>query len=144
MKTITINGLTINADFKKLAKEIKNLYPIQHDIHADESVEENNAEEDSGFHQTVGEWNECTTRLEEGLEDLENRFETIASESLVFTKKNRLALNRRQVLLAGDHIIGYSDHHGSHQYNYPIIEVILLKDNEAVLILSSKLHQSPF
>ena len=144
MKTIVINGLTIKGDFKKLAKEIKQRYPIKHDIHADESAEENNTEEDSGYRQTVGEWNECTTRLEEGLEDLENRFETIASESLVFTKKNRLALNRRQVLLLGDHILRYSSEYGSHNYEHPIIEVVLLKDSEATLMLSTKTQQDSF
>lgn len=144
MKTITINGLTINADFKKLAKEIKQRYPIRHDIHADESIEDDDIDEDSSYNQTIDEWNECSTRLEEGLQDLENRFETIASESLVFTKKNRLALNRRQVLLLGDHILSYSSEYGSHNYEHPIIEVVLLKDNEATLMLSTKTQQDPF
>jgi len=144
MKEIIINGLTIKADFKKLAKAIKDQYPIQHDIHADESSEEGDYNEESIYHQTIAEWNESTTRFEEGLQDLYNRFESITSESLVFTKKNKLALNRRQILLEGNHILRYSSEYGSHNYQYPIIEVVLLKDNEAILMLSTKTQQEPF
>ncbi len=137
MKTISVKGIIVSYDLKKLANEVNNI------IYDRENYVDNHRTSGDGvsLHEgapTEEEFIELRTKFSNEILNLEDKLIVLIEDNLFLTQKGVLAKNRRRPILMADNdfyvnVIDEYDH--DLQFDRPYVKLDRIDDKEGKLII---------